>query len=315
MGTGLFIMLIARKVDLSTVIPIFRQCRWEWFLVSLLLLYVAAGLTAIRWRMLWPLPGLGLHKYLYFVFLGYFFNAFLPSAAFSEAMRVLAFGRKYGHIHENIGVNLLAKVMGGFAQILVAGGTALFFFSEWKDLRLPLKVQWDSGAWVMAALLGMAVVALLIFKPQWRDWRWTQAILVVLRNRSIVLRTFGIGLLLQLVLISATYTLYFSMYPETRFWHVASFMLLIQLALLVPLTAGGVGMREYLSLVFFSDIAGMPADVVLGVSLLGYIPFLLMAFTGGGWMLFRQLRNAGKEDNMMEAKHLNPNAETRQIHE
>jgi glycosyltransferase 2 family protein len=295
LGTGLFIVLIARKVDLSALLPIIRQCRWEWFFASVLLQYGAAGLNAIRWRMLWPLPGLPLHKYLYFVFLGYFFNAFLPSAALSDAVRVLAFGRKYGNIQENIGVNLLARAMGACAQLLVAGVIALIYFKEWKDLRLPVQLQWNSGAVLLLVLVVAIAVAAWFTRSKWRRWRWTQVIFAVLGNKSLAMRTFLLSLFLQVVLAGGIFTLYYSLYPETRFWHMALFPLLIQIGLLIPLTVGGIGMREYLSLVFFSDVAGMPADVVLGVSLLGYIPFLLMAFTGGGWMLFRQIGNGATE--------------------
>lgn len=295
LGTGLFIVLIARKVDLSALLPVIRQCRWEWFFASLFLQYGAAGLNALRWRMLWPLPGLPLHKYLYFVFLGYFFNAFLPSAALSDAVRVLAFGRKYGNIQENIGVNLLARAMGACAQLLVAGVIALIYFKEWKDLRLPVQLQWNSGAVLLLVLVVATAVAAWFTRSKWRRWRWTQVIFAVLGNKSLAMRTFLLSLFLQVVLAGGIFTLYYSLYPETRFWHMALFPLLIQIGLLIPLTVGGIGMREYLSLVFFSDVAGMPADVVLGVSLLGYIPFLLMAFTGGGWMLFRQIGNGATE--------------------
>lgn len=294
-GTAIFLVLIARKVDLTAVLPIIRDCRWEWFFASILLQYTAAVLGAMRWRMLWPLPGLPLHKYLYFVFLGNFFNVFLPSAALSDAVRVLAFGRKYGNIHENIGVNLLARGMGAVAQLLFAGGTALVFYREWRDLRLPLNVRWDSGGIALIILLVAMLVGLWATRSKWRDWRWIRAMREVLANRGLAVKTFLLGLLLQITIAYATYALFRSLYADARFWHVACLVVLVQLALLVPLTAGGVGMREYLSLVFFSDIAGMPADVVLGVSLLGYLPFLLMALTGGGWMLFRQIGRSGKE--------------------
>jgi uncharacterized membrane protein YbhN (UPF0104 family) len=294
LATAAFVVLIVRKVDFSAVWPIIRQCRWEWFFFSIFLQYAASVLNAVRWRMLWPLPGLPLHKYLYFVFLGYFFNAFLPSAALSDAVRVLAFGRKYGNIQENIGVNLLARGIGAFAQLLVTGGVALFFVSEWKDLRVPVQFRW-SMIFIMLAVVFVAGLAAWITRRRWREWRWIRAIRAVLADKGLATRVFVVSLLLQVVMACATYLLFLSLYPETRFWHIVCLMALVQVALLVPLTVGGVGMREYLNLVFFSDVAGIPADVVLGVSLLGYIPFLLMALTGGGWMLFRQTVKTDKE--------------------
>ena len=295
-GTAVFIALIVRKVDFSTVLPLLRQCRWELFLASILLQYAAAALNALRWRMLWPMSGLAFHKYLYFIFMGYFFNAFLPSAALSDAARVLAFGRKYGNVQENIGVNLLARAMGACAMFLVAGGTALIYIQEWKDLRLPLHPRWDSGILVVAAMLIAGIIAIWVTKSKWHDWRWTKAIFVVLRNKGLALRIFALSLLLQIIVVCGTYVLFLSLYPETRFWHMACFPVLIQLALLVPVTAGGVGLREYFSLVLFSDVAGIPANIVLGVGLLGYIPFLLLTFTGGGWVGFRQTRKIKRKE-------------------
>jgi hypothetical protein len=51
-----------------------------------------------------------------------------------------------------------------------------------------------------------------------------------------------------------------------------------------------VGLREYLNLLFFSDIAGIPKDIIFALSILGYVPTLFMAFTGWAWMLFRRVR-------------------------
>src|SRR5207237_872446 len=89
------VFLITRKIDFKTVVPLLERCRWEFLLGCVAANVGTSLLVAWRWRLLWGLQGLPLRKYLYFVYLGYFFNAFLPSSATSEAIRVLAFGKKY----------------------------------------------------------------------------------------------------------------------------------------------------------------------------------------------------------------------------
>ena len=122
--------LIARRVDFRSLWPILERCRFGYLAGCIAALVASSFLTAYRWRLLWNLRDLPLRKYLYFVYLGYFFSAFLPSAASSEAIRVVAFGRKYGAVQESIGVNLLARAMGFLLQVAIGAASLWGYRSE-----------------------------------------------------------------------------------------------------------------------------------------------------------------------------------------
>ena len=124
------IYLIARKVDFSALGPVLKRCDWGYLIAAVLAQVATSLLVAWRWRLLWGLKGLPLQKFLYFVYLGYFFNAFLPSSAGAEAIRVLAFGKKYGAVQESIGVNLMARGLGFALQMAIAFGSLWYYRDE-----------------------------------------------------------------------------------------------------------------------------------------------------------------------------------------
>jgi uncharacterized membrane protein YbhN (UPF0104 family) len=101
----------------------------------------------------------------------------------------------------------------------------------------------------------------------------------------------GISVLIQVVTIFAMWLLFKSLIPEVRLWQVVLFPGIIQMILLLPISFGGMGVREYLNILFYSDIAGLPRDTVFAVSLLGYVPTLSLALWGWGWMMFRRVRS------------------------
>jgi uncharacterized membrane protein YbhN (UPF0104 family) len=297
--TGFFIFLVIQNVDLDRLLPLILGCQWEWVGACILIQFLVAGMNALRWKMLWPLPGVSLTKYLYFILLGQFFSTFSPSAAISEAMRILAFGRKYGHIQETIGVTLMARSMGSASQLFVAGTFAILHFGEWGGLNFPVE-SWNTQSFTIGCLAIVIIFIFAIFlKNRWGKFKFVQAFLGILQNRKLFSRTLGISILIQIIAILGTWTLFMSQTDSVKFWHMAVFGVFIQLILLLPLSVGGIGLREYLNLFFYGEIAGIDPDIVLAVSLVGYIPILVPALTGGFWLAFRNwqgLKNSFKPE-------------------
>lgn len=298
LATVFFLFLVFRKVELAQVLPLMADSRWGWLGACIAVQFLVAFMHAVRWKMLWPRADLPLTKYLYFIFLGQFFSLFVPSTALSEAMRVLAFGKKYGQTQETIGVNLMARVLGMVSQVLVAAVLALWHFREWSGLRLPGELRWNATALAfLVASVAVAGTAALALRRRWSAWRFAQAFAGIWKDKPLFTRALALSLLLQLVSVVGTWTLFRSQTDAAQFWHMAVFGVLTQILLLLPLSLGGVGLREYLNLLLYGEIAGIPADTVLAVSLLGYIPLVVSALVGGAWMAFRNGQALKKEGN------------------
>jgi glycosyltransferase 2 family protein len=284
--------LIARRVDFPSLWPILERCRIGYLAACITALVASSFLTAYRWRLLWNLRDLPLRKYLYFVYLGYFFSAFLPSAASSEAIRVVAFGRKYGAVQQNIGVNLLARGMGFVVQVAIGVPSLWAYRSELLASGLFARMALNRTAlWTAGLAAAAAILVLIAFRAQLARQRWLVEIRRVLKDPKLWAGAMGISVLIQVVTIFAMWLLFKSLIPEVRLWQVVLFPGIIQMILLLPISFGGMGVREYLNILFYSDIAGLPRDTVFAVSLLGYVPTLSLALWGWGWMMFRRVRS------------------------
>lgn len=253
---------------------------------SVSLHFVLALLNAARWRLLLGDRELGLGKYLYYVFVGHFFAFFLPSSAMAEAVRVVAFGRRYGGVQRNIGVALVGRGVGAVVQ-LVFGAAALAFYYRELSRSAVLDNAVAGALWAGAACIAVVVAAFAIRRWLVRQ-TWLATVLEVLRDRPLLTRTVGLTVLIQCVALLSGYLLYKSIIPDATFWKVTLFILIIQAILMLPFSLGGVGVREYLVVVFFAGVGGFSADASLAANLLGYIPGLMLALLGGAWILYRR---------------------------
>jgi glycosyltransferase 2 family protein len=287
--TLLALILIARKIDFLAIVPLLKQCRWEFLLLSALSMAAGSLLAAYRWKVLWNRPELAFRKYLFFVYMGYFFNSFLPSAAISDAIRVLAFGHKYGSLQQNIGVNLFARGIGFAMQVGFSVVSLVYFRRDLQELDFFQRMKWNSAGAVLAlAFLAAGIGAGFYFRAKLFRQPWMVEIGRLLRDRRLLFITIILSALLQFSSILGTWLVFLSVYPEAQLWQITFFLAIIQIILILPISFGGLGAREYLCILFFSDIGGMPKDATFAASILGYLPVLALALAGGLWMAFRK---------------------------
>ncbi|MEO6097428.1 MAG: lysylphosphatidylglycerol synthase transmembrane domain-containing protein [Fibrobacteria bacterium] len=283
------LVMIARKIDFHTIAPLLKQCRWEFLLLSALSMVAGSLLTAYRWKILWNRPELAFRKYLFFVYMGYFFNSFLPSAAISDAIRVLAFGQKYGSLQQNIGVNLFARGIGFAMQVGFSVLSLIYFRRDLQKLDFFQSMKWNSLSVALAFVILVAGIgAAFFFRVKLFRQPWMLEIGRLMRNRRLLFITIILSALLQFSSIISTWLVFLSVYPEAKLWQITFFLAIIQIILILPISFGGLGAREYLCILFFSDIGGMPKDSTFAASILGYLPVLSLALAGGLWMAFRK---------------------------
>lgn len=286
------IFLVIHKVPWKTVYPTLGKCNFWFILLSIALQYAVALTSAIRWKILLQHTELSLKKFLYFVFLGQFFNLFLPTYIAAEAIKVYAFGKKYGGTQENVGISLLTKFSGMIVQIFMGGFGLLLFAKKLKEHDLFSHIKLSTLAFSVG--VPFIILALLLFW-YWRDkiktQAWYQTILSILKNRKLFYQNLLLTTLIQFLAAASSYFLFLSLWPDTHFWEVVLFTTIILGMLSLPFGFGGVGVREYLNLLLFTDVGGIPSHVTFAVNIVGYIPVFTIALTGGLWMTIRKLKN------------------------
>ncbi|MDB5049028.1 MAG: hypothetical protein JWO30_2099 [Fibrobacteres bacterium] len=282
-------LLVYHKVPFASVGPAVAKCRLE-FLVLVLVLQLGTVLAqAIRWKTFLRGSDLPLRKFLYFVFLGLFFSLFMPSALASDAVKVFAFGRKYGGTQENIGIALLSKLEGMLVQLAFGAIGLALYADELAAKGAFARLHLDGRAPAIGALaLAAVAISAWFFRKRWPAQTWLRTMWDLARDRKLLWQTFSLSFAIQSLSALSLYFLMLSLYPPARLWEIVLLSTAAQAVLLLPFAFGGVGVREFLNLLLFTDIAGIPADTVLAASLLGYVPWVLMALIGGTWMAFRK---------------------------
>jgi uncharacterized membrane protein YbhN (UPF0104 family) len=286
--TALAVWLVAGKVDVAALLPVLRTADWRWIVACLALQVPLICLNAARWRVLFPVAGVTLRKYAYYVLVGHFLALLLPSTALAEGARTYAFGRKYGGLQKNFVAAVLARAVGLFTQIALA---IVFLVFAWSEVRaLPV---WGEVAVlpmsILVAAVGLGIVAVL-------GWRFRERLLSIwddlrsyLRDTGLMSRVFMLSLLIQVLSVVSVYTLFRAVNWPVAMWILFLIPFLVQVGLLLPVTLGGVGVREYLNILLYGTFAGIPPETILGATVLGYLPLLVAAASGGLWMALRAL--------------------------
>jgi uncharacterized membrane protein YbhN (UPF0104 family) len=280
--------LVFRKVPFSSVGPAILECRLEFLALVLALQLGTLAAQAVRWKLFLRGSDLPLRKFLYFVFLGQFFSLFMPSALASDAVKVAAFGRKYGGIQENIGIALLSKLEGMLIQLAFGAIGLALYADELAAKGAFARLRLDGRTIAIGTLAAAAVAAVAwATRKRWPAQTWPRTMWELARDRKLLWQSFALSFSIQFLSALGLYFLFLSVHPGARFWEIVLLSTAAQAVLLLPFAFGGVGVREYLNLLLFTGIAGIPADTVLAASLLGYVPMVLMALMGGAWMAFR----------------------------
>lgn len=282
------VWLIARRVDFSEMGGSLARAHAGWLALCIVLQLAITGLNALRWKVLVQAREISFRKYLYYVFVGHYLNVFMPSSALAEGVRTYAFGRRYGEVQKNVVAAVLARASGLLVS-LVLGIVACVLhwdtvkaFMENSGLSIDLRLLWIG----LAALLAAIVLAGAVFRKR------LQTVRGILRdysqNRRPIYQALWVSLAIQIGVIVSSYALYRSVQAEIQIWHMAVIPALVQLVLLLPVSLGGVGVREFLSIHLLAGLAGVPREVSLAGGILGYVPWLMQAAIGWAWMFSRR---------------------------
>ncbi len=250
---------------------------------------VAAGLvaSALRWRLLLAARGvaLPLGRAVRLYFAGYFFNLLLPTAVGGDIVRALGVGKQSG-VAVVAGTILVERII-GFGCLLVVGLAASHQASELAVARPAL---WIAAAAYAAGRRGRARLPLeWAQRPGVSRWiaglgRTAAQVRGTLPARTLfaaVVISFG----WQFALVAANATLSAGLGGVAPAASLLAFVPVIQAIGMIPISVGGLGVREMGYEFFFRqagyDGAGAVAlaasylAVTLAVALKGGLAYLL----------------------------------------
>jgi uncharacterized membrane protein YbhN (UPF0104 family) len=256
--SALAMYLVFTKIELKTVWALIRSSHLGWLVVAFVLFNISKVLSAFR--LLALLRALGIyidHVYnLKICYVGMFYNLFLPGSIGGDGYKVVHLKRRFDVKTKHLVASVLIdRISGGailvFLAILFALPIAVFFIDapSWVIPVLVLAV--------IASLPALALVIWLFFKTFYKAL-W-----------PVIGWSFGV----QLVQVLVAYAILLSFGVDENFMIYFVLFLVSSLASMLPISFGGVGLRE---LVFLYASQYFPIDETAAIAL-GLMYFIVIA--------------------------------------
>ena len=275
------------KVPFAEVCGHWTSQALPWILLILFCTVFSMIIQANRWRGLLLDEGkkIKFRTFYAYIALGYFFNNLLPSGFGGDAVKTIAFGKRFGNIANSVAAVAISRVMGLIAMFLC-------FFA-----MLPFVVaRYDIPAIYTGAVCAVALVSVLVivgglFSDKIKLPAGLTAkvpFLLKLQDAFSIYRGYKKAFLLsgldsiwlQISSIAIHYAYFQAVGVPVDLATITVFMTITITVSMLPISVNGIGLREGVNVSLFTGLLGIPADIVLAAALIGYIPMLFQAAQG-----------------------------------
>jgi len=283
---------LAYQMDLSKLWVILVSASPWLVLLGTLIHLFSVLLSVVRWRTI--LVNFDIHidysPLAKITFIGFFFNLFLPSGIGGDFFRAYYLSKRKDRGMSTTLTTTLLERSGGLCALLVIGT----LFAAFEDLR----VEGVPLLYVFLVLITLYLLGNLMLFHAWihrklssflkkRNLEQIEAKMELVysglkalrgNRRSIVLALL-LSLLIQLFTVVMVWIAALAIDIDAPFRVFMIFVPLINLSIMVPLTINGIGLRESLFYLLFSQI-GLPVETAVSLSLVTFCIYLLTAIPG-----------------------------------
>lgn len=312
---------IFRRIDFEDLRNALDAPRWRYIWLAALTVWVEPVVAAVKWRLLMAargneMPPPPIFLTIRVVYTANFLSLLAPTALSADALRVWLLRKRGFGVVGSVSAMLVDRALGMAALLLLTLGGWCF-----ARAYLPDPARWGIPWIVLAGLL--AIVA--AFLPIWPDilrrleripWlrrnppversqagRRHAVLGVLARLRSLaeqllegfqeyrhrpgaMFRAGMWNLAIQFLRVVQVFLLFKALGASVSLFDSLTFVPVIVLLSMLPITFYGIGVKEGAFVYLFSKI-GQPEAVSLSVSLLTY-PLILSALLPGAWFFLAQ---------------------------
>ncbi len=273
--TGVCAWYIAGKVDWSMTAHWLQQANGWYLLPAGILFVLSKWVSAFRLNIYFRNIDLKVSaaNNLRLYWLGMFYNLFLPGAISGDIYKVILLTRKYNNPYKKTAAAVILDRFGGLLGLGILTGILSFFILLPYGLNVLIP-------WLALLLVPVFYFVLRKFFPDFTPGFYSTLLL---------------GLAVQLLQVLAVYMIMLSLgitAPVTAYLFV---FLLSSAVSVLPLTIGGLGIRE---LVFLegANWFQISAEKAVLISLVFYSITLVTSLVGGIWMFRHPLKEKGPSD-------------------
>ena len=274
------------KIPLASVAENWNLGMTPWILATLVAATLIMVIQANRWKGLSVQgPEIPFKTYYAYTAMGYFFNNLLPTGFGGDAVKSLAFGKKFNQTSQSISAVFLARIQGLLAMFLC-------FFIALPFALNQAEIPFTYTLIMTFALLAcMAIVVLCLFSDKvpvpavilnklTLIPKMQKSLSIYRQYKKQVLLSSLDSLWLQLLTLFMAYAYFRAVGQSIDVSILVVFTSITIVVSMLPISLNGIGVREGVQVALFTGLLGVPAPVVLSAGLLGYIPLLFQALQG-----------------------------------
>lgn len=301
---------VLSKTELSAIADSMRSVDWIWLLAAFISLFIGKIWTGYRWQKLLEAHGLRvpLRLLVNSLFVGQFFNSFLPSTVGGDAVRAYDTAVYSRDPMRSVTAVFVDRLIGVFALVLL--GVVAIGVGIWLNADVA------AYTWLIIASLVICVVAIIVvFDPTLaahceallnrfklpkvanKVRKASKALLALRAERHLLWISFVVSLLLQLNVVMYYYFCALALNINVPLIYFFLFTPIVLIILLVPFSINGIGLRES-AYVFFLGMVGIGASDAIAFSWLSFGLMLSHGVIGG---IVFALRDASLRQLKMDA--------------
>ncbi|MEK7662212.1 MAG: lysylphosphatidylglycerol synthase transmembrane domain-containing protein [Patescibacteria group bacterium] len=279
-----FLLFIFSKVDVKEIFSSFVSFHPLSIFSAVILSVAALSVAAVKWRIL--IPEYSFSELFRLTFAGQFYSLVLPGQVFGETAKAYRLALGSSDAPRIVASVLFDKITGILGLLIVSFGGALF--SDFSRASIILVTM---GIAIFVTLVFLAVLfktrggekLLLFFNKTGKISKLLEFygfLKIYFNDIPVFVRSVIFGILFQLLAVSITAILAFSLGIDVSFADMSWVFGFVSLALLIPITFGGLGLRE-VSFVALLALLGTAPILATALSLSVFSVQTIMALVGG----------------------------------
>jgi|GEM_PF-2303367 len=287
--TSAFIWFIYTKIDLSNLLQTIKGANFWWILVALMIFVFNRLLISLRWKVIltaYNIP-VSLPRVIKIIFVSMPAGFLTPGGAGTDLARGYQVSRQHGQTADVAGSIIIDRIIGLYSMFLVAFLAA--FFSPPLEHLHEIKTLLTISILVLTlgAIVGLYVLRTygdrikISFSEKFNSL--LSKLIGALADLSLLKKIFIpislISLLVQFCRCAVFYFLFLSLGVQLDFIYYLVIIPLVFVLLFMPISLGGLGVRET-SLLFFFAQFGVAGEVSVSAGLLGYGFEVLVSVVG-----------------------------------
>ncbi len=300
---GLFLSLfLFGKVDLSKAWHAALSAHKGYILAATILFLLSPVLNAYRWQILANAVGLfaPLSKITQYVYVGLFFNLFLPSTVGGDFSRSYYLSKGTGkHLHALTSV--LVDRASGLAVLLLFASMGLLFGPGGDQLPMPLKLP------IFIATFGIYFVvpfvpqlALKFLGPQnWLSRKLNEGTAKVFwQDKGLIFTTILQSVIIQIIIVLCHLAVGLALGIKVPLWYYFVFYPSVAVLGFVTPSINGIGVREW-AYTYFLTLMAVDKDTALTFALIWLGLTTLSSLVGGLVYVAGKFRSVQSEVEQM----------------